>query len=104
VDAIAFPGFLNRAPLIKMKWTSKELRHLALVELKREPGCWGVRDVRIYPDQYDLNGRWRLAIIDYGQADVAKANRAVIAVHDRLAQECDLLNAADHSTTAQAAE
>ena len=87
-----------------MKCTSKELRHLALTELKREPGCWSVRDVRVYPDQYDLNGHWRLAIIDYGQADVAAANRAAIAVHDRLIEEFDLLNAADHLATAQAAE
>lgn len=68
-----------------------ELQTRALTEIRKQPGCSGVRDVAINHVTDDrAESNWSLCVVSAGAADANTAARAAIYVQHALRHDYDL--------------
>ena len=69
-----------------------DLRSRALAEIRRQPGCSGVRDIAINPvADTHAQSNWSLCVVSAGAADANTAARAALAVRQALRHDYDLM-------------
>jgi hypothetical protein len=64
----------------------------ALAQIRKQPGCSGLKEIDIQELSGDcLESNWRAVVFDSGNAQVHDADRAVINVQSGLRHRFDLL-------------
>jgi hypothetical protein len=70
-----------------------DLQARALTEIRKQPGCSGVRDVAINHVTDDrAESNWSLSVVSAGAADARAARRGAIYVQHALRHDFDLAN------------
>jgi hypothetical protein len=82
---------MESALMPKIRKSSSELTHMALVEIRTYQGCHDVGDVAIHPIIDDRAGcNWSIMVVDLGAAEGDLARRAAIETQERLSAQFDL--------------
>ena len=76
----------------KTRLSMPELQRLALLEVRKQPGCHNVQEVAInrVTDEHAENN-WSLCVLAAGAADANTAARAAVHVQSVLRRDYDLL-------------
>jgi hypothetical protein len=80
-------------PMAKTLLSMADLRARALTEIRKQPGCSGVRDVAINHVTDDrAESNWSLSVVSTGAVDARAARRGAIYVQHTLRYDFDLSN------------
>jgi hypothetical protein len=68
-----------------------DLKHRALQELRKQPGCYNVQEIAINRVTKPAENNWSLCVLAAGAADANTAARAAVHVQAFLRRDYDLV-------------